>query len=79
MQVYYQSEDFSIVTTLVSRLSLREMVQSSYTLEGLRVKLLLLHIQRSPKRWLRHRIMPEHLSGELFRACLTGRRPQEDP
>ena len=55
----------------VSGLSLRDRVRSSVIREGFRVELLLLCIERSQMRWLRHvvRMHPGHLPDEVFQAC----------
>ena len=64
----------------MSGLSLRDRVRSSVIRGGLGVEPLLLCIERSQMRWLRHlvRIPPGRLPGEVFRARPTGRRPRED-
>ncbi|KAK3529276.1 hypothetical protein QTP70_024824 [Hemibagrus guttatus] len=61
--------------------SLRDRVRSSVTREELGVELLLLHIERGKLRWLRHlfRMPPGRLSGEVFRACPTRKRPRGRP
>ncbi|KAK3559562.1 hypothetical protein QTP86_013728, partial [Hemibagrus guttatus] len=61
--------------------SLRDRVRSSVTREELGVELLLLHIERGQLRWLRHlfRMPPGRLSGEVFRACPTRKRPRGRP
>uniref|UniRef100_A0A8C6NIQ5 Reverse transcriptase domain-containing protein n=1 Tax=Nothobranchius furzeri TaxID=105023 RepID=A0A8C6NIQ5_NOTFU len=58
----------------VAGLSLRDRVRSSVIQEGLGVDPLLLHIERSQLRW-----PPGCLPGEVFQACLTGRRPKGRP
>ncbi|KAF7642406.1 hypothetical protein LDENG_00258420 [Lucifuga dentata] len=65
----------------VSGLTLRDRVRSSDIQEGLRVELLLLHIERSQLRWFGHliRIPPGRLPREVFQACPTGKRPQGRP
>jgi len=62
----------------VSGLSLRDRVTSLVIREGLGVEPLLLCIERSQMRWLRHLVgmPPGHLSSEVFWAHLTGRRPR---
>ncbi|KAK3518183.1 hypothetical protein QTP70_033879 [Hemibagrus guttatus] len=61
--------------------SLRDRVRSSVTREELGVKPLLLHIERGQLRWLGHlfRMPPGRLSGEVFQACPTGKRPRGRP
>lgn len=56
---------------------LREKVRHSVTQEELRIELLLIHIERSLLRWLKHLIQmcPRCLCGE---ACPTGRGSGED-
>ena len=65
----------------VSGVSLRDRVRSSVIREGLGVEPLLLRIERSQMRWLRHlvRMSPGCLPGEVFRARPTGRRPRGRP
>ncbi|TWW59340.1 hypothetical protein D4764_06G0008700 [Takifugu flavidus] len=65
----------------VAGLSLRDRVRSSAIREELGVEPLLLRVERSQMRWLRHlvRMPPGHLPGEVFRACLSGRRPPGRP
>ncbi len=59
--------------------SLRDRVRSSVTREELIVELLLLDIERSQLRWLRHlfRMPPGCLPGEVFRERPTGRNTQD--
>ncbi|KAK3554945.1 hypothetical protein QTP86_001875 [Hemibagrus guttatus] len=61
--------------------SLRDRVRSSVTREKLGVEPLLLHIERGQLRWLGHlfRMPPGRLPEEVFRACLTGKRPRGRP
>ncbi|XP_042604086.1 uncharacterized protein LOC122141275 [Cyprinus carpio] len=65
----------------VAGCSLREGLRSLTTREELRIKLLLLHIERSQLRGLGHlfRMPPGRLPGEVFRARPTGRRPRGRP
>ncbi|XP_061740413.1 uncharacterized protein LOC133541215 [Nerophis ophidion] len=65
----------------VAGLSLRDRVRSSAIREGLTVKPLLLHIERSQMRWFGHlvRMPPERLPREVFRARPTGRMPWGRP
>ena len=62
-------------------LSLRDRVRSSVIQEELGVDPLLLCVERSQMRWLRHlvRMPPGRLPGEVFRARPTGRRPRGRP
>lgn len=55
--------------------------RSSAIQEGLKVVPLLLHIESSHTRWLRHLIWmhPGRLPGEVLWACPTGRRARGDP
>ncbi|XP_077357485.1 uncharacterized protein LOC144004267 isoform X2 [Festucalex cinctus] len=56
-------------------------VRSSFIPEGLGVEPLLLRIERSQLRWLRHLVPvpPGRLPGEVFRACPTGGRLRGRP
>ena len=65
----------------VSGLSLRDSVRTSAIREELGIELLLLHTEASQMRWFGHfvKMPPEHLPGEVFRACPTGRRPPKRP
>ena len=65
----------------VSGLSLRDEVRSSVIQEGLGVEPLLLRIERSQMRWVGHlvRMPPGRLTGEVFQARPTGRRPRVRP
>ncbi|XP_061769811.1 uncharacterized protein LOC133560842 [Nerophis ophidion] len=62
-------------------LSFRDRMRCSAIRGELKVKPLLLHIDRSQTRWFGHlvRIPPECLPREVFRARLTGRRPPGRP
>jgi len=64
-----------------SGLHLRDRVRSSVIREGLGVEPLLLCIDMSQMRWLRHlvRMPPGRLPGEVFQSCPTGRRPGGRP
>ncbi|KAK3558314.1 hypothetical protein QTP86_014701, partial [Hemibagrus guttatus] len=75
-----QAAEMSFLRRVVGR-SLRDRVRSSVTREELGVEPLLLHIERGQLRWLGHlfRMPPGRLPGEVFRACPTGKRPQERP
>ncbi|KAK0135147.1 hypothetical protein N1851_029035 [Merluccius polli] len=59
----------------------RDRVRSSVIREELGVDPLLLRVERSQMRWLRHlvRMPPGRLPGEVFRARPTGRRPRGRP
>ncbi|TWW71240.1 hypothetical protein D4764_17G0007230, partial [Takifugu flavidus] len=65
----------------VAELSLRDRVRSSDIREELGVGPLLLHIERSQLGWLGHlaRMLSRRLPLEVFRTCLTGRRPRGRP
>ncbi|XP_061769787.1 uncharacterized protein LOC133560831 [Nerophis ophidion] len=65
----------------VSELSLRDRVKSSVLREELKVRPLLLHIERSQMTLFRHlvRMPPKRLPREVFRARPTGRRPGGRP
>ncbi|XP_061753818.1 retrovirus-related Pol polyprotein from type-2 retrotransposable element R2DM isoform X2 [Nerophis ophidion] len=65
----------------VAGLSLRDRVRSSAIREELKVKPLLLHIERTQMRWLGHlvRMPPERLPREVFMARPPGRRPPGRP
>ncbi|TWW61049.1 hypothetical protein D4764_05G0011390 [Takifugu flavidus] len=65
----------------VAGLSLRDRVRSSAIQEELGVEPLLLRVGRSQMRWLGHLVgmPPGCLPGEVFRACLSGRRPPGRP
>ncbi|KAK3534690.1 hypothetical protein QTP86_020345 [Hemibagrus guttatus] len=65
----------------VAGCSLRDRVRSSVTREELGVEPLLLHIERGQLRWLGHlfQMPPGHLSGEVFRACPSRKRPRGRP
>ncbi|TWW68384.1 hypothetical protein D4764_19G0001820 [Takifugu flavidus] len=65
----------------VAGLSLRDKVRSSAIREELGVESLLLRVEWSQMRWLGHliRMPPGRLTGEVFRACPSGRDPREDP
>ncbi|KAK3572533.1 hypothetical protein QTP86_034321, partial [Hemibagrus guttatus] len=75
-----QAAKMSFLRRVAGR-SLRDRVRSSVTREELGVKPLLLHIERGQLRWLGHlfRMPPGRLPGEVFRACLTGKRPRGRP
>ncbi|KAK7939602.1 hypothetical protein WMY93_002928 [Mugilogobius chulae] len=75
-----QAVEMSFLRRVAGR-SLRDRVRSSVTREELGVEPLLLHVERSQLRWLGHlfRLTPGRLPGEVFRACLTGRRPRGRP
>ncbi|KAK3510880.1 hypothetical protein QTP70_022839, partial [Hemibagrus guttatus] len=75
-----QAAEMSFLRRVAGR-SLRDRVRSSVTQEELGVEPLLLHIERRQLRWLGHllRMPPGRLPGEVFRACLTGKRPRERP
>ncbi|KAK3530440.1 hypothetical protein QTP86_024352 [Hemibagrus guttatus] len=75
-----QAAEMSFLHRVAGR-SLRDRVRSSVTWEELRVEPLLLHIERGQLRWLGHlfRMPPGRLPGEVFRACLTGKRPWGRP
>ncbi|GAA6111505.1 uncharacterized protein LOC111191400, partial [Tachysurus ichikawai] len=75
-----QAAEMSFLHRVAGR-SLRDKVRSSVTREELRVEPLLLHIKRSQLRWLGHlfRIPLGRHSGEVFRACPTGRRLRGRP
>lgn len=59
--------------------SRRNRVRSCVILEDLRVEPLLLHSERRHLRWHLFRMPPGYLTGEMFLACPTGKRPQENP
>ncbi len=65
----------------VAGCSLRDRVRSSVTREELRVEPLLLHIERVQLKWLGHlfRMPPGCLTGKVFWARPTGRRPRGRP
>ncbi len=75
-----QAAEMSFLRKVAGR-TLRDRVRSSVTREELGVEPLLLHIERNQSRWLGHlfRMSPGRLSGEVFRACPTGRRPRGRP
>ncbi|KAK3521039.1 hypothetical protein QTP86_018753 [Hemibagrus guttatus] len=75
-----QAAEMSFLRRVAGR-SLRDRVRSSVTREELVVEPLLLHIERGQLRWLGHlfRMPPARLSGEVFRACPTGKRPRRRP
>ena len=64
--------------SFLAGLSLRDRVRSLVIREELGVDPLLLRVERSQMRWLRHlvRMPPGRLPGEVFRARPTGRRPR---
>ncbi|KAK3528646.1 hypothetical protein QTP70_006351 [Hemibagrus guttatus] len=75
-----QAAEMSFLRRVAGRF-LRDRVRSSVTREELGVEPLLLHIERGQLRWLGHlfRMPPGRLSGEVFRACPTGKRPRGRP
>ena len=79
MRLWIQTAELGFLCR-VAGLSLKDKERSPVIQEGLRVELLFLHVE-SHLRWSGHvvRMPPGHLLGEVFRACLTGRRPQIRP
>ncbi|KAK3529874.1 hypothetical protein QTP86_007288 [Hemibagrus guttatus] len=75
-----QAAEMSFLRRVAGR-SLSNRVRSPVAREELGVESLLLQIERGQLRWLGHlfRMPPGHLSGEVFRACPTGKRPQGKP
>ncbi len=65
----------------VAGLSHRDRVRSLVIREELGVEPLLLRVEKSQIKWLRHliRMPPRRLPGEAFRARPTGRRPRGRP
>ncbi|KAK3514742.1 hypothetical protein QTP70_029692 [Hemibagrus guttatus] len=75
-----QAAEMSFLRRVAGR-SLRDRIRSSVTREELGVEPLLLRIERGQLRWLGHlfQMPPGRLSGEVFRACPTGKRPRGRP
>ncbi|KAK3553558.1 hypothetical protein QTP70_004565 [Hemibagrus guttatus] len=75
-----QAAEMSFLRRVAGR-SLRDRVRSSVIREELGVEPLLLHIKRGQLRWLGHLFLmpPGRLSGEVFRACPTRKRPRGRP
>ncbi|XP_061894160.1 solute carrier family 25 member 55a isoform X1 [Entelurus aequoreus] len=75
-----QAAQMSFLRRVVG-LSLRDRVRSSAIRGELKVKTLLLHMERSQMRWFGHLVRrpPERLPREVFRARPTGRRPRGRP
>ncbi len=64
----------------VAGIFLRNKVRSSAIYKGLRVKLLLLCIERSQLRWFGHLVRTNgRLPMEVFQARPAGKRPQDRP
>ncbi|KAK3517712.1 hypothetical protein QTP70_016085 [Hemibagrus guttatus] len=72
-----QVAEMSFLRRVAGR-SLRDRVRSSVTQKELGVEPLLFHIEKGQLRWLGHlfRMPPGRLSGEVFRACPTRKRPR---
>ncbi len=80
MRLWIQAAVMSFLRR-VAGLSLRDRVRSSDIQKELGVEPLLLCVERSQLRWLRHlvRMPPGSLPLEVFRAYLIGRKPWGRP
>ncbi|KAI2646443.1 Staphylococcal secretory antigen SsaA [Labeo rohita] len=75
-----QAAEMTFLHRVAGRI-LRDRVRSSVTQQEFEVEPLLLHVERNQLRWLGQlfRMPPEHVPGEVFWACPTGRRPRRRP